>query len=167
MFYGFFLKASLRKDKDNFFKKYTPKVGPVSLQVTLIQITKQYKSTLLDQGDDTRITFDQPSRNFSTPVNHSMMPETHLDCVSYCQYISWELYRHIWSHRLHDHHGHQVHSWPISACSGQKELEENLGSSTFFVFSSISSDTLVPWSPWVTRYTGWLSQLPVFKISQF
>ena len=37
-----------------------------------------------------------------------------------------------------------------------------------FVFWSISSDTLVPWSPrspQVTRYTGGLSQLPVVEMS--
>ena len=37
-----------------------------------------------------------------------------------------------------------------------------------FIFWSISSDTLVPWSPWspqVTRYTGGLSQLPVVEMS--
>ena len=36
---------------------------------------------------------------------------------------------------------------------------------TFFVFWSILSDPLVPWSPWVTRYTGGLSQLPVGEMS--
>ena len=30
---------------------------------------------------------------------------------------------------------------------------------------TILSDTLVPWSPWVTRYTGGLSQLPVVEMS--
>ena len=36
---------------------------------------------------------------------------------------------------------------------------------TLFVFWTILSDTLVPWSLWVTRYTGGLSQLPVVEMS--
>ena len=36
---------------------------------------------------------------------------------------------------------------------------------TFFVFWTILSGTLVPWSPLVTRYTGGLSQLPVVEMT--
>ena len=46
-----------------------------------------------------------------------------------------------------------------------KKSKKNLVFTTFFVFWSILLDPLVPWSPWVTMYTGGLSQLPVVEMS--
>ena len=53
----------------------------------------------------------------------------------------------------------------LEMLSHLKILRKNLEFTTFFVFWTILSDTLVPWSPWVTRYTGGLAQLPVVKMS--
>ena len=64
--------------------------------------------------------------------------------------------------------GHLVHRQAISASSGQNELGKKPSVLTNFCFRSISSDTLVPGSPWspqVTRHTGRLSQLSVVKMS--
>ena len=56
-------------------------------------------------------------------------------------------------------------SFHWSKLARKKILRKNLVFTTFLVFWSISPDTLVPWSPWVTRYTGGLSQLPLVEIS--
>ena len=56
-------------------------------------------------------------------------------------------------------------SFQWSKWAGEKILRKNLEFTTFFVFWTILSDTLVPWSPWVTRYTGGLCQPPVVEIS--
>ena len=64
--------------------------------------------------------------------------------------------------------GHLVHRQAISASSGQNELGKKPSVLTNFCFRSISSDTLVPGSPWspqVTRHTGRLSQLSVVEMS--
>ena len=66
--------------------------------------------------------------------------------------------------------GYQVHRWAFSANSGWNELgkkilRKNLVFWPTLVFWSILSDTLVPWSQWVNRYTGGLSQLIVVKMS--
>ena len=53
----------------------------------------------------------------------------------------------------------------VKKWAGKKILRKNLVFTTFFNFWTILSDALVPWSPWVTRYTGGLSQLPVVKMS--
>ena len=59
-------------------------------------------------------------------------------------------------------------SFQWSKWAGKKNLRKNQVFLPTFIFWSISSDTLVPWSPWspqVTRYTGGLSQLPVVEMS--
>ena len=57
---------------------------------------------------------------------------------------------------------------PVVKMSWGKNLRKKQVFWPSFIFWSISSDTLVPLSPWspqVTRYTGGLSQLPVVKMS--
>ena len=64
--------------------------------------------------------------------------------------------------------GNLVHRQAISASSGQNELGKKPSVLTNFCFRSISSDTLVPGSPWspqVTRHTGRLSLLSVVEMS--
>ena len=56
-------------------------------------------------------------------------------------------------------------SFQRSKWAGGKNLRKNLVFWPTFIFWSILSDTLVPWSPWVTRHTGGLSQLSVVKMS--
>ena len=54
-----------------------------------------------------------------------------------------------WSHGHHGSPGTQVGylSFQWLKWTGKKILRKNLVSTTFFVFWTISSDTLVPWSP--------------------